>query len=184
MNAKESAVKKLFALAALSVLTVTPALADCNGSHALDRCLVGTWKYTSGGAAEWLNRNNRMAHVTGVDHGQIALTFRPDGSFATNTVDIHATVTANDHSMSGSGHTQGQASGTWSAAGGQFTLCTAPSSLHTKVTVVVHGRPISVDAPPPAHPHATAYTCNATTMTTTTPIPGHGAIVTTYSRAH
>ncbi|MEI9888040.1 MAG: hypothetical protein WDN08_16365 [Rhizomicrobium sp.] len=176
--------KRLLAAAALAASAATPALADCAGSHALDRCLIGTWSYSGGGSASWLNRNARMAHVTGVSHNELKIAFRPDGTFSTGQVDIHATVAANDSSMTGSGHTAGRATGTWSAAGGRFTLCTTPGSVSTTVTVVVHGRPITVTPPAPTAPHATAYTCNAATLTTTQPIPGHEPIVTTYSRGH
>jgi len=148
----------------------------------IDRCLIGTWTFSGGGSAEWMSRNIHRAHVTGISQSGLTMTFRPDGSFSTGQVDIHATVAANDGSMSGSGHATGQASGTWTAGGGRFTLCVAPSSLHTTVTIVVHGRPMTVATPPPTHPQATAYTCNATALTTTQPIPGHEPIVTRYRR--
>jgi hypothetical protein len=175
-------VNRLLAATAAACLLATPALADCAGSHALDRCLVGTWTFAGGGSAEWMARNIHHAHVTGISQNGLTLTFGPDGTFSTGRVDIHATVAANDGSMTGSGHASGQASGTWTAGGRRFTLCVAPSGLHTTVTVNVHGRPITVTPPPPTHPQATAYTCNATTLTTTQPIPGHEPIVTRYRR--
>ncbi|HUO90635.1 MAG TPA: hypothetical protein VMU08_15775 [Rhizomicrobium sp.] len=176
--------KQLLAASTVAVLVSSPALADCAGSHALDRCLVGTWSYASGGSAEWLNRNVRMAHVTSVTHSGLSITFRPDGTFSTGHVDINAHVAANNGAMTGSSHSTGQASGTWSAAGGRFTLCMTPGALHTTVTVVVHGRPITVTPAMPPHPVPTAYTCSAASLTTTQPIPGHEPIVTAYSRAH
>lgn len=177
--------KRVLIAAAIAAFAATPlAAADCAGSHALDRCLIGTWSFSSGGSAAWLNRNARMAHVTGVTHNDLKISFRPDGTFSTGHVDVHANVAANDGSMTGSGHATGQASGTWSAAGGRFNLCTTPGGVTTTVTVVVHGRPITVRPTAPAAPHATVYTCNATTLVTTSPIPGHEPIVTTYSRGH
>lgn len=176
--------KFVFAAAALLSLAATPALADCAGSHALDRCLIGTWSYASGGSAEWMSRNIHQAHVTGLSHGGLTIVFNGDGTFSTGQIDIHATVAANDGSMSGSGHTVGRVTGTWSSAAGGFTMCATPGTSRTTVTVVVHGRPITVNAPPPTRPTATAYTCNATTLTTTQPIAGHEPIVTRYSRGH
>ena len=177
--------KRLLLAAALACLAATPALADCAGSHALDRCLIGTWHYASGGSAAWMSRNIHMAHVTGLSHNGLSLTFRPDGTFSTGQVDVHATVAANDGSMTGAGHATGQAAGTWSAAGGRFTLCVAPGSLRTTVTVVVHGHPITVTPPPPTHPQVTPYACNATVLKTTqTVLPGRDPIVTLYSRGH
>jgi hypothetical protein len=178
-------VKKFLALAALSFFASSPALADCAGSRVQDRCLVGTWNYASGGSAAWMSRNIHSAHVTGISHNGLNISFRADGTFSTGQVDIHATVAANNGGMTGTGHATGQASGTWSAAGGRFTLCLAPSTLHTTVTVVVHGHPITVTPAAPTHPQATAYACNATTLKTTqTVLPGRDPIVTLYSRGH
>ena len=182
--------KRVLIAAAIACAAATPAFAapsafaNCAGSHVLDRCLIGTWSYSSGGSAAWMARNIHMAHVTGVTHNDLKISFRPDGTFSTGHVDVHATVAANDGSMTGSGHASGQASGTWSAAGGHFNLCTTPGSVTTTVTVVVHGRRITVSPHTPVAPHATAYVCNAATLVTTQPIPGHEAIVTTYSRSH
>ncbi len=86
--------------------------------------------------------------------------------------------------MSGTGHAVGQASGTWSTTGGHFNFCLAPGGMRTTVTVMVHGRPMTVTPPAPTHPQATAYTCAGATLTTTTPIPGHEPIVTVYARGH
>ncbi|HEX4301637.1 MAG TPA: hypothetical protein VHZ78_02505 [Rhizomicrobium sp.] len=165
---------------AATLLAASPALADCAGSHALDRCLIGTWHYASGGSAEWMSRNIHMAHVTGITHNDLTITFRPDGTFATGHTDVHATIAANDGSMTGSGHAEGQASGAWSAGGGHFNFCMTPGSMRTTVTIVVHGRPMTVTPPMPTHPTATAYTCSGNMLTTTQPIPGHEPIVTIY----
>jgi hypothetical protein len=178
-------VKTIFAATAAAViLMASPALADCNGSHVLDRCLFGTWNYASGGSAAWMSRNIHMAHVTGLTHNGLTITFRPDGTFSTGHADIHATVAANDGSMSGTGHAVGQANGTWSTAGGRFSFCTAPGGMRTTVTIMVHGRPMTVTPPMPTHPQATAYTCSGAALSTTMPIPGHEPIVTVYSRGH
>lgn len=177
--------KNLLIGTAALCLFAAPALADCAGSHAVDRCLVGVWHFQGGGSAEWMARNIHQAHVTGVSHNEIVITFRPDGSFATNPVNVTADVHSNTTDTHGTGHTEGVARGTWSAAGGRFTLCTDPSSIHTTVSVVVHGHTITVPAADTAaRPHATVYTCNATTMVTTQPIPGHEPIVTRYVRGH
>jgi hypothetical protein len=164
-------------------LLASPALADCAGSHAIDRCLVGTWNYQSGGSAEWMARNIHQAHVTGISHGELSIMFHPDGTFATRPVNITAAVQSNNTDTHGTGHTVGEARGTWSADSGHFNLCTDPGSIRTTVTVVVHGRPMTVQAPvTDARPHATAYTCAGNTLTTTQPIPGHEPIVTRYVR--
>jgi hypothetical protein len=160
-----------------------PAFADCAGSRAVDRCLIGTWHFQSGGSADWMARNIHQAHVTGISHNDLVITFRPDGTFETRPVNITADVASDRGDAHGTGHTRGQARGTWTAAGGRFTLCTDPSSIRTTVSVVVHGRTITVPASDTAaRPHATAYTCGGAAMVTTQPIPGHEPIVTRYVR--
>jgi hypothetical protein len=174
--------KSLAAAAVVSLLAASPAFADCAGSHALDRCLIGTWHYTSGGSAAWMARNIHMAHVTGLTHNGLTIAFNGDGTFSTGQADIRATVAANDGSMSGTGHAVGRASGTWSTTAGHFNFCMTPGSLRATVTIMVQGHPMTVTPPAPTHPQATPYTCSGNTLTTTQPIPGHEPIVTVYAR--
>ena len=131
-----------------------------------------------------MTRNIHMAHVTGVSHSGLTISFRADGTFATGQVDVHATVASNDGHMTGAGHSSGQAAGQWSASGGQFTLCPTTSNVTTTVTVNVHGHPITVTPHAPAVPTAMSYSCSVATLTTTQPIRGHEPIVTVYARAH
>jgi hypothetical protein len=174
--------KSLTSLVLVAAVVATPALAaDCNGSHALDRCLIGTWQYGSGGSADWMARNIHGAHVTGVTHNDLRLTFAGDGTFSTGHVDIKASATSNMSGMSATGHSVGAATGTWSATGGKFSLCT--TGVRTTVTMMIHGHPVTITPPAPTHPQQTAYTCNAIALTTTQPIPGHEPIVTTYRRS-
>jgi len=41
-----------------------PAQADCPSPPSIDSCLVGSWKQTGGGAAEWMRQNLKMAQPT------------------------------------------------------------------------------------------------------------------------
>ena len=172
---------KSLAVAAVAIFAATPALsADCNGSHALDRCLIGTWQYESGGGAAWASRNIRGTHTTATN-SDISLTFRGDGSFSTGHVDIHSSAVSSHGDISATGHSVGTATGTWSVAGNKFNLCA--TGVRTTVTVMVHGRSVAFAAPA-SQPHATAYTCSATALITTQPIPAHEPIVTAYRRSH
>lgn len=173
---------RLLAATALAVVIATPALADCAGSKAIDRCLVGTWNYKSGGGEQWINRNIRSVHVDGMTHNGLTMTLRPDGAFVSGKIDATANVRMKSGKMAGTGHATGQASGTWSAANGRLMLCMAPGGLTTKVTVMVHGKPITVTPPMNIRPQAMTYTCNATTLTTTVPIARREPVVTVYSR--
>jgi hypothetical protein len=176
--------KRLLGAVALAVVATSPALADCAGSHVLDRCVIGTWRFASGGSATWMAHNIHSAHITAMSNGGVTLVFNGDGTFSTGNVDIHTTVTANNGQMTGTGHATGQASGQWSASGGTLNFCATGSTLHQTVTVVVHGRPITVTPNAPPHPSAMQYACTASTLTTTHAMPHLQPLVTTYSRSH
>ena len=177
--------RSLFAVTAVSLLIASPALADCAGSHSLDRCLVGTWSYASGGSAAWMSRNIHMAHITGLSHNSLNVTLRPDGTFSTGNVDVHSSVAANNGEVTGTAHATGQTSGQWSAAGGHLNFCATASTFQQTVTVVVHGRPITVTPHAmPVRPTAMDYVCNATTLKTTQPMAHLEPIVTLYNRGH
>src|SRR6185312_11113871 len=97
-----------------------PAQADCQAPPSIDKCLLGTWTQTGGGAAEWMRQNLKMAQVnTAASNG--TLTFNGDGTFSTSKVDSNVEVTAKD--ADSTGQMSAQAVGQWSAAGGTLTLC-------------------------------------------------------------
>lgn len=174
--------KSLTGIVIAAALAATPTLAaDCNGSHALDRCLIGTWQFASGGGADWMKRNMPNVHTTGTSPSNIKITLRPDGTFSSTPIDMHTTATAaQGHVQAATAHIAGQAMGVWSAGGGKLTLCT--QGISNTVTVVIGGKPHTISQP--IKPSLIAYTCNAATMTTTRPMPRGGPIVTTYSRSH
>ena len=52
-------------VATVAALMVSgPARADCSAPPSIDTCLVGSWKQTGGGAAEWMRQNLKMAQPT------------------------------------------------------------------------------------------------------------------------
>lgn len=169
---------------AAATLAATPALGDCLGSKTLDRCLVGTWKMTGGGAAAWMGHNIHSAHITAMSANGVTLVVRGDGTFSTGDVDVHTAVAADNGHLTGTGHATGSASGQWSVSGRNLNFCAAGASFHQTVTVVVNGKPITVTPNSAPRPTAMAYTCNASTMTTTHVMPHLEPIVTTYSRSH
>jgi hypothetical protein len=70
-----------------------PAQADCASPPSIDTCLVGSWKQTGGGAAEWMRQNLKMVQPTAAPNNG-TLTFNADGTFSTSKVDSKAEVTA------------------------------------------------------------------------------------------
>jgi hypothetical protein len=78
--------RALIVAMALAFAPIGAAQAGCTASPAVDACLVGTWKQTGGGAAEWMRQNLKMAQVGAVASNG-TLTFNADGTFSTSKVD-------------------------------------------------------------------------------------------------
>lgn len=77
------------AVALVVFASASAAHAGCTTSPAVDACLVGTWKQTGGGAAEWMRQNLKMAQVGAVASNGM-LTFNADGTFSTSKLDAKA----------------------------------------------------------------------------------------------
>ena len=72
--------------ALLAAITLSEAaVAEC-GSHAIDACLVGAWKQTGGGAAEWMRENMKMAQVK-MFASNAVITLNRDGTLSTSQLD-------------------------------------------------------------------------------------------------
>ena len=160
-----------------------PVRADCQAPPSIDNCLIGTWKQTGGGAAEWMRQNLKMAQPTAAPAAG-TLTFNSDGTFSTSRVDSKAEVTAPGTSMRATGQMNAQASGTWSAAGGTLTLCM--SSVDSKGSIEIEGpggRKMKM-AMPQMKPANTsmAYSCADATLSTTQPMPKNTTMTTSYAR--
>jgi hypothetical protein len=174
-------------VATLTALSLTawsgPVLAECQAPLAVDKCLVGSWKQTGGGAAEWMRQNLKMAQVNAAPSNG-TLTFNGDGTFSTSKVDSKAEVTAKDATMQATGQMSAQAAGQWSAAGGTLTLCmTSADSKGTIELKGAGGEKIKMAMPQmkPANTSMT-YDCAVDTLTTTQPMPKNTTMTTTYAR--
>lgn len=174
-------------VAVLTVLSLTawpgPVRAECQPPLAIDKCLVGSWKQTGGGAAEWMRQNLKMAQVNAPPSNG-TLTFNGDGTFSTSKVNSKAEVTAKDATMQATGQMSAQAAGQWSAAGGTLTLCM--TSANSKGTIELKGaggEKIKMAMPQmkPANTSMT-YDCAGDTLTTTQPMPKNTMMTTTYAR--
>ena len=173
------------AVTALGLAAAWPGLvrAECQPPLAIDKCLVGSWTQTGGGAAEWMRQNLKMAQVSAAPSNGM-LTFNGDGTFSTSKVDAKAEVTAKDAAVQATGQMSAQAAGQWSAADGMLTLCT--SSADSKGTIELKGpggEKIKMAMPQmkPAN-SSMSYTCAGDTLTTTQPMPKNTTMTTTYAR--
>jgi hypothetical protein len=177
--------RTMIVVLAMTAFAPGAAHAGCTASPAVDTCLVGTWKQTGGGAAEWMRQNLKMAQVGAVASNG-TLTFNADGTFSTSKVDTKAEVGAKDAPMHATGQMSGQAGGEWSAAGGMLTLCmTAVSSKGTIELKGPSGEGMKM-AMPQMKPAAASmsYTCDGDTLSTVQPMPKNTTMTTTYTKVH
>jgi hypothetical protein len=168
--------------ASLLLLASVSAHADCK-TAAGDNCLVGTWKQTGGGAAEWMHEHMKMAEIK-VQATKGTITFSADGTFSTSKVDATSEVQAKDAPMQMTGHMTAQGSGQWSAADGKLTLCQATSDVKgTMQLKMPGGKTMTMPMPQTGPSQATMdYTCTGDTLSTVQPMPMGSAMTTTYAR--
>ncbi|MGH6951277.1 MAG: hypothetical protein ACREH4_10410, partial [Vitreimonas sp.] len=101
------------------------ACRTCDVSRAIDSCVVGRWRQTSGGPLEYLR--SRGVPITMIAQDPLVLTMRNDGTFSTNAIRTSAQVVqqmprGNTLPATGSGTTS-PVHGRWSAEGGVLQGC-------------------------------------------------------------
>lgn len=171
--------RALIVAMALAFAPIGAAQAGCTASPAVDACLVGTWKQTGGGAAEWMRQNLKMAQVGAVASNG-TLTFNADGTFSTSKVDAKAEVGAKDAPMHATGQMSGQASGQWSASGGALTLCM--TEVSSKGTIELKGP--NGEGVKMAMPQMKPADASMSYTLTVQPMPKNTTMTTTYTKVH
>ena len=171
------------AVALVAFASASGAQAGCTASPAVDACLVGTWKQTGGGVAEWMHQNLKMAQVGAVASNG-TLTFNADGTFSTSKVDAKAELGAKDAQTRATGQMSGQASGQWSAAGGSLTLCMTEVSSKGAIEMKGPNGEAMKMAMPQMKPASASlgYTCSGNTLSTVQPMPKNTTMTTTYTK--
>jgi hypothetical protein len=172
------------ALAALALcLSCQASRSDCLNATAVDNCVVGTWKYASGGPVEWMKQNMKMAQVN-MTANETSLTFNPDGSFATSQGNSKADVSINGAPMMAMAQMSLQGSGQWSAGDGKINLCIAAVTGGGTVEIKLPNGQTAKMPMPQMQPTNTSisYTCEGDTLTTTQPMPRGTTMTTTYTR--
>ena len=154
---------------------------ECAGTHEVDQCLVGTWELTTHGAEQWMREHGQPLQLTSVARANNTMTLLEDGTFNTGAARVDAAVRSDD--MRGTGRMVGQSSGRWSAAGGRFNVCPDATALTGTVTVIVHGRSVTVPAPSgPALDSSQPYTCNGTALQVTMSMGSAGTVQSLYTK--
>lgn len=157
----------------------------CAGITGSDACLVGTWRETSGGAAQWMRDN--LAHAVRVqaDIARQRMTFDAAGNFSTEPTGGSFSLDGGEGR--GEGAVSGvQSSGRWSAANGRLHLCPTTQAYDAQARLVTRGgQAVPIPLPPASapQPRTMTYACDADTLTTQMPVPGMGPIRTTFGRS-
>lgn len=144
----------------------------CAGSRAIDRCLVGAWRQTGGGAVEWMRRNMPPGlSIPNVNAGEQAMVLMEDGTYWTAPFSQELTILieGRDGTTRADGRGVAQASGRWSAEGGRLNLCADSEAFSGRAvfTPPSGGRfTMPLAAPGPSGPMSYDYTCSAGSLET------------------
>lgn len=135
------------------------ACEECAGTREIDQCLVGTWRMTHNGMAEFANRMMRgFARVADVAPNT-TMTLSEDRSFSNVIEGARNTIVA--PGKRGDGRMSGNTTGRWSAKDGVLNAC--PDTHRTQGTLTGSGAGISKTGPMPAstaRPMRNAYVCD------------------------
>lgn len=158
-----------------------PPPTDCGGSHAIDRCLVGTWEMTVDGALEYVRTKLHGAKVNVVSQVGNALALNADGTFATG--EAHATATADKGGMHVESSSVGQASGRWAATGGKVNYCATSSRHEATTTLTIGGKKTVVPTKTSGPTVATyTYTCSGDKLTQVIQVGKTGTMTSAFKR--
>lgn len=139
------------------------ACEECAGTREIDRCLVGTWRMTNDGMAEFANRMMRgFARVADVAPNA-TMTLNEDRTFSNVVEGARNTIVA--PGKRGDGRMSGNTTGRWSAKDGVLNAC--PDSHRTQGTLTGSGAGISKTGPMPgstARPMRNAYVCDGSRL--------------------
>ncbi|MEB3201085.1 MAG: hypothetical protein VKK62_11240 [Synechococcaceae cyanobacterium] len=154
--------------------------AACGERPAIDRCLVGSWRQSSGGPQEWLPRNLPPELFTRIAGSAQEVRYNADGTFQTGMASGEIDAARDGVAMQGRGRTA--ASGRWSASGGRLWSCPDALEVTGRVQITTPDTSGSFATPPvPRRPSQVIYSCAGNTLRTTMPT-SRGSITTTYTR--
>jgi hypothetical protein len=169
--------------AAIASLSASEGIAAECGDQTVDACLIGAWKQTGGGAAEWMHENMKMAQVE-VSANNAVINLNRDGTLSTSQIDTNAEVAVEGTQMQATARMTSQGSGKWSAAGGKLTLCLdAVASQGSAQIRLPNGTTMTMpmqQAKPTVS--SMSYTCSGDALSTVQSMFNNTTITTTYSR--
>ncbi len=156
---------------------------DCGGSHAIDRCLVGTWEMTVDGALEYVRTKLHGAKVNVVSQVGNTMALNADGTFATG--EARTTATADKAGIHVESSSVEQASGRWAAAGGKVNYCATSIRHEATTTVTIGGKKTVVPTKTTGPTVATyTYTCSSDKLTQVIQVGRTGTMTSAFKRLH
>lgn len=169
-----TAMRLLFCLVAAWAFVTSgagAALAGCAGSEALDRCVIGGWRSSGNGAAEWMERNMPPGMVMLENTGGGTIVFEADGTYRS----VFSSSQATERDGQTQGRMEGATSGRWSVSDGRLNMCTDVQDVAAQIQVTApDGAQSAVAFPVPAatRPVSQAYRCAGDQLETQTTFPG------------
>ncbi|WP_368565712.1 DUF6055 domain-containing protein [Pseudoxanthomonas sp. UTMC 1351] len=166
--------------------------AQCGGITEIDACLVGSWRESGGGAAQWLRENMPAAARLRLERGAApTLTLQRDGMYLTSEITASLSIQPDGSRTRAEGDVRAQASGRWSAADGRLHLCSDLQAFSGEIRLVAPSQTVrgALPASPPGEGFM-RYTCRGNSLETIMPIPrpdGAGELPpmrTSYTRVH
>jgi len=152
----------------------------CGETDEVDMCLAGTWQMTGGGPIEWMR--SQGLPLTNVTDGPRFVTFRSDGLYGAEPVNLSITVRDDDIVAVGEGFTTA-AFGRWSAKDGTVNICQDAGGLSGTLTVTTPDSEITQPVSQPGMGMIDmTYSCSESSMSTTMDFPGLSPMVTNYSK--
>ncbi|HEU5017510.1 MAG TPA: hypothetical protein VFT69_06010 [Pseudolabrys sp.] len=153
--------------------TQTASCRECGGTREIDRCLVGSWQLSAGGAAAWMNAHmprgmNFNARYTGATP---AMALMSDGTYLTGVVsgETDAAIRERRGTTRMHGNMTVRGGGRWSAKDGRLHLCQDSLSANGRMRITTpDGRTRTM---PPVMPRGSGnqtmrYACAGSTFNT------------------
>ena len=133
----------------------------CMGLDKVDACLVGTWKMSGGGPAEWMRAQGFPATVA--TSGEEEMTLRSDGIFSTVGFDVSVDENRNGVEIEGNGSVA-PAHGSWSADAGVLNFCAGVGGMSGTMTVTTEDGSSEGNVGAGAGSISMSYSCSEPTV--------------------
>ena len=170
------------------------ALAECAGSSATDKCLVGDWLMTEGGPMAWMKKQASQAGAA-IEFTEFtqkpvdpdgAMHFKADGTYSVDPIRTRMVGKggeAGGPTMTMEVNNVASSSGRWSVSGGTLNLCADTQTFDGSTKISMAG--MTQELPtrnPGTQDVAFQYSCQGARFETRMQYEGSEDMVSTFSR--